>query len=268
MAAIALVVAGCSGEDASAPSGPDADRATRSTPESASSTDAAGAAGPARSEIAGLADFLEQGERPPGCEELTAAPPDVTDARARWLLGGPVGNAIDGVAIDGAEVWLEVDGSASTVHTVRSGEDSEIQVDGVVSSVASEEGQLYGVLMLPEGSAVVRIDPSGATEVVVDLPDVVVGAELSAEAGQFQLLDLSAAIGLGRAVRRVSASAGAEPRFEVDPPYVAVGPEVRMWPNQSRTEFVLTRGSDVLGCKLHRAGTAVGAAQLIQGTGG
>lgn len=145
----------------------------------------------------GIAEFVARSTRPDGCPDLTEAPEQISDHRAKWLISSRTVQAVDGFVSSEETVWIVTapgaDGTVGSVlHSDGGGGPTSVALDRpLVSVTRADDGRLYGLSLGEDGTKVVTIGSDGITTPVVELPEMPLAGSLLVDGGSFYLLDLS-----------------------------------------------------------------------------
>jgi dipeptidyl aminopeptidase/acylaminoacyl peptidase len=146
----------------------------------------------------GIAEFVARGTRPADCVDLTEAPEQVSDPRAKWFITSRTLHAPDGFVSPQESVWIvtpppAADGTGTSVlYSDVGGGPTPVDLDRTMVSVTrADDGGLYGISLGNDGTKIVSIAQDGTTTPVVELPDVPLAGSLLVDGGSFYLLDLT-----------------------------------------------------------------------------
>lgn len=146
----------------------------------------------------GIAQFVARGTRPEGCPDLTDAPVQVSDPRAKWLISSRTVFAVDGFVSPERTVGIVtgppgVDGSVGSVlHSDNGSGPTSVALDRTLVSVAeADDGRLYGLSLGEDGTKIVSIAQDGITTPVVELPEMPLAGSLQVDGSSYYLLDLT-----------------------------------------------------------------------------
>ncbi len=186
---VASLVQGCSDDAGSGSS-------ERDDGKEASTTESTEVAEAVQEAPGGIAEFVARSTRPDGCPDLTEAPEQISDPRAKWLISSRTVQAVDGFVSGGETVWIvtassEADGTVGSVLHSDGGGPTSVALDRpLVSVTRGDGGRLYGLSLGEDGTKIVSIGEGGITTPVVELPEMPLAGSLLVDGGSFYLLDL------------------------------------------------------------------------------